>query len=108
MDQLSAPPKSQQVFVESWRTAVRDECGELFKPFSQSLYLDLTDNPQTPPRPIHLGYQLGRHHLIALLHSLQEIGVNHVIINLKYGQRPAGEVVEEIGQFVLPDFAMSA
>ena len=102
------PPKSQQVVVESWRTAVRDECGELFKPFPQSLYLDLTDNPQTPPRPIHLGYQLGRHHLIALLHSLQEIGVNHVIINLKYGQRPAGEVVEEIGQFVLPDFAMSA
>ena len=83
------------------------ECGELFKPFTQSLYIDLTDNSQIPPRPIHLGYQLGRYHLISLLQHLQEIGVNHVIINLKYGQRPAGEVLEELGQFVLPDFILS-
>jgi len=26
---------------------------------------------------------------------------------LKYGQRPAGEVIEELGQFVLPNFALS-
>jgi len=42
-----------------------------------------------------------------LLHTLQEVGVNHVIINLKYGQRAAGDVIEELGQFVLPDFVMS-
>jgi len=100
-------PKTQQLIVESWRAAVRTECGELFKPFTQSLYIDLTDNPQTPPRPIHLGYQLGRYHLISLLQSLQEIGVNHVIINLKYGQRPASEVIEELGQFVLPNFVLA-
>ncbi|HAW38972.1 LLM class oxidoreductase [Stutzerimonas stutzeri] len=100
-------PKTQQLIVESWRAAVRTECGELFKPFTQSLYIDLTDNPQTPPRPIHLGYQLGRYHLISLLESLQEIGVNHVIVNLKYGQRPASEVIEELGQFVLPNFVLS-
>ena len=99
-------PKTQQLIVESWRTAVRAEC-ELFKPFTQSLYIDLADNPQTPPRPIHLGYQLGRYHLISLLESLQEIGVNHVIVNLKYGQRPASEVIEELGQFVLPNFVLS-
>ncbi|SAK74481.1 luciferase family protein [Caballeronia temeraria] len=101
-------PQAQQMMVERWRTTVRAECGDVFKPFTQSLYVDLTDNPQTPPRPIHLGYQLGRNHLIALLHALQdEVGVNHVIINLKYGQRPAGEVIEELGEFVLPDFVMS-
>jgi hypothetical protein len=100
-------PQAQQMMVERWRTTVRAECGDVFKPFTQSLYVDLTDNPQTPPRPIHLGYQLGRNHLIALLHTLQErVGVNHVIINLKYGQRPADEVIEELGEFVLPDFAM--
>jgi hypothetical protein len=38
---------------------------------------------------------------------LQEVGVKHVIINLKYGQRAAGEVIEELGQFVLPDFVWS-
>ena len=99
-------PKVQQMIVEGWRTTVRAECGEVFKPFTQSLYIDLTGNPQTPPRPIHLGFQLGRSALIALLHTLQEVGVNHVIINLKYGQRPADEVIEELGQFVLPDFIM--
>jgi len=101
-------PKVQQMIVEGWRTTVRAECGEVFKPFTQSLYIDLTGNPQTPPRPIHLGFQLGRSALIALLHTLQEVGVNHVIINLKYGQRPAGEVIEELGEFVLPDFVMPA
>jgi len=100
-------PKTQQLIVENWRAAVHAECGDVFKPFTQSLYIDLTDNSQTPPRPIHLGYQLGRYHLISLLQRLQEIGVNHVIINLKYGQRPAGEVIEELGQFVLPDFVLS-
>ncbi|MFM0047972.1 LLM class oxidoreductase [Caballeronia grimmiae] len=101
-------PKVQQMIVEGWRTTVRAECGEVFKPFTQSLYIDLTGNPQTPPRPIHLGFQLGRSALIALLRTLQEVGVNHVIINLKYGQRPADEVIEELGEFVLPDFVMPA
>jgi hypothetical protein len=30
------------------------------------------------------------------------VGVNHVILNLKYGRRSAGEVLEEIGQEILP------
>jgi hypothetical protein len=30
--------------------------------------------------------------------------VNHVIINLKYGQRPVEEVIEELGEYVLPHF----
>ena len=30
--------------------------------------------------------------------------VNHVILNLKYGTRSAGEVLEELGHAVLPGF----
>jgi hypothetical protein len=38
------------------------------------------------------------------LQNLKILGVNHVIINLKYGQRPAEEVIEELGEEVLPHF----
>jgi hypothetical protein len=31
--------------------------------------------------------------------------VNHVALNLKYGARPAGEVLEELGAEVLPQLA---
>jgi hypothetical protein len=39
-----------------------------------------------------------------LLDTLQEIGVDHVILNLKYGKRPAAEVIEEIGKHIVPQF----
>lgn len=54
--------------------------------------------------PIHLGFRLGRNHLRALLDTLQEIGVDHVILNLKYGKRPAAEVIEELGKHIVPQF----
>lgn len=63
--------------------------------------MDLAHDPDAPPQPIHLGYRLGRNHLIELLATLREIGVNHVALNLKYGRRPAGGVLEEVGEYVL-------
>lgn len=62
------------------------------------------EHPSTPPSPIHLGFRLGRNHLRALLDTLQEIGVDHVILNLKYGKRPAAEVIEELGKHIVPQF----
>jgi hypothetical protein len=38
------------------------------------------------------------------LEELEEAGVNHVGFNLKYGQRPAHEVVQELGENVVPRF----
>jgi len=75
-----------------------------FKPFTQSLYVDLTEDPNHPPIPIHLGFRVGRNILIEFLESLKNIGVNHVIINLKYGHRPVEEVIEELGEEVVPHF----
>lgn len=40
--------------------------------------------------------------MLAFLNELAGVGVNHVILNLKYGRRDAGEVLEEIGREVLP------
>ncbi|EOT7488858.1 MULTISPECIES: LLM class oxidoreductase [Pseudomonas] len=98
------PPKIQRLIVEDWKEAVLQQCGSIYKPFVQSLYIDLDARSSTPPSPIHLGFRLGRTHLRALLQTLQDIGVDHVILNLKYGRRPAAEVIEELGLYVLPHF----
>lgn len=89
----------QENIVNKWRRST-----PYFKPFLQSLYIDLTDDPHTPPTPIHLGFRSGRNHLISFLKELENIGVNHVMLNLKYGKRSAADVLEELGEEVLPEF----
>jgi len=98
------PPQAQQLIVDTWRQAVSAEVGDVYKPFLQSLYIDLDAQPSMLPSPIHLGFKLGRDYLLKLLEALEAIGVDHVILNLKYGRRPAAEVVEELGSHVVPRF----
>lgn len=69
---------------------------------AQSLYVDLVADPHRDPTPIHLGYRLGTRALLALLLELHELGMGHVILNLKYGSRPAADVLEDIGRDVIP------
>lgn len=94
----------QALAIREWRELTQRCCPETFKPFAQSLYIDLTRDRDAAPEPIHLGFRLGRNRLIEFLQALQKIGVNHVVLNLKYGSRPAAEVLEEVGQEVLPLF----
>ena len=98
------PPATQKTLIDSWRGHVRNQAGETFKPFVQSLYLDLTERPDTPPSPIHLGLRMGRDHLIAYLELLQTMGVNHVSFNLRFGSRPVPVVLDELHRHVLPLF----
>ena len=90
-----------------WRSQVDAAAPGCFKPFVQSLYIDLHDDADLPPTPIHLGFRAGRHFLLRFLDALRAIGVHHVILNLKYSTRAAGEVLEEIGIEVLPALAVS-
>ena len=92
----------QAELVAKWRAAVEVVSPDAFKPFVQSLYVDLADEPTEPPRPIHLGFRAGRNFVLDFLNELAGAGVNHVILNLKYGRRAADEVLEEIGREVLP------
>jgi luciferase-type oxidoreductase len=91
--------KFQKALIDNWRSLTEE-----FKPFTQSLYIDLAEDPNHVPIPIHLGFRTGRNFVIEFLEALQNAGVNHVIINLKYGQRPVEEVIEELGEYVLPHF----
>lgn len=85
--------------VRQWRAATR-----YFKPFAQSLYIDLAEDPNEAPSPIFLGLRTGRRFLVDYFEQLRAIGVNHVGLNLTYGNRPAHEVVQELGEFVTPHF----
>jgi luciferase-type oxidoreductase len=90
--------------AERWRLAVEERGGGAEKPFAQSLYIDLAARASDPPVPIHLGFRLGAQALIELLASLRSSGVHHVALNVKYGRRPAPEVLEELAASVLPHF----
>jgi luciferase-type oxidoreductase len=90
------PLVQQAAVVDAWRRVAGA------KPVAQSLYVDLDRDPHARPRPIHLGWSLGRDALVEVLDRLRRLGVGHVALNLKYGRRPAGEVLEEIGNEVLP------
>ena len=93
----------QSMVLEQWRTALL-ETEQPFKPFSQSLYIDLMEKPDTPASPLHLGYRFGRNHLIAYLEQLRDIGVNHVTFNIRFSSRPVPEVLDELIEFVIPQF----
>ncbi|MFI9778652.1 LLM class oxidoreductase [Streptomyces sp. NPDC051956] len=90
-----------------WRDAVRGT-GARLKPFSQSLYVDLVERPDARPSLIHLGYRTGRRYLTNHLSGLRDAGVNHVVLNLKYGRRPVGEVLQELAEHVVPQFPAHA
>ena len=85
-----------------WHATVMAVRPGVFTPFVQSLYIDLTTDPDHPPQPIHLGFRGGRNVLFQFLDALRRAGVNHVILNVKYGARDAAEVIDEIGRNVLP------
>ena len=70
----------------------------------QSLYIDLQEDKNSKPTPIHLGFKSGTGYLNAHLKLLESFGVNHVILNLKYGSRPVKDVLNELGEHILPNF----
>lgn len=94
--------------LNQWRNAVTEAGYSYDKPVAQSLYIDLTEDPNQDPRSIHLGYQLGRNRLLELLNAYQSIGVNHVGFVLKFSRRPVKDVVEELIQEIIPHFPSNA
>lgn len=76
---------AQAKIISDWRARVMAVGGPA-KPAVQSLYVDLVDDPEAKPQPIHLGFRLGVNHLRAYLKSLEEIGINHVALSLRFNQ----------------------
>lgn len=87
-----------------WRDAVQKAAGDVFKPFAQGMFFELLEDPDAPVRPIHSGMAAGRNCLNDYLGALRDVGVNHVAFNPKMSRRPFKEVLQELSEFVLPNF----
>lgn len=97
------PFEQQELNIKRWRRLTRRSEG-VFKPFAQATYFDLTEDPTAMPRPIHQGLRLGRQPLLDILNAWQRIGVDQLMINFKHSRRPVADVIEELGEYVLPHF----
>ncbi|MEW4284298.1 LLM class oxidoreductase [Priestia koreensis] len=97
-------PHLQAESIRQWRELVEQYHPGQFKPFTQPMHLDLSEDPNESITPIRLGFRAGRNVLIELLSIYKEIGVNHLFFTLFDSQRPAEEVINELGEEVLPHF----
>ena len=89
------------LLLEEWKKAGR---GLGFRPYAYGSFFDLSDNPNAPLRYIGNRFTAGRNALIDLWAHQQTLGVNHVALNLKPSRRPADEIMQELAEFVLPQF----
>ena len=100
----------QRQNVANWKRAVDDWAQSegvagtpaAFKPFAESLWLDLHEDPAAPASGATFGYRLGRNALIELLRSQRSIGINHVMVNFRSSKRSAEEQIDELIEDVIP------
>ena len=99
-------PRQQKYRIEEWREMVA-ESNEFNKPFMQPLYVDLQEDDNFAPQPIHLGFRTGVDYLISYLHHLKSIGVNHVSLNLRFNSNSMEGTLEKLAEKLLPQFQSS-
>lgn len=94
----------QSQLISDWRNRTV-MAGLPEKPAMQSLYIDLIDDSDAPPQPIHLGFRSGVRHLREHLKSLEQIGINHVALNLRFNQASIETTLTRISEEILPEFS---
>lgn len=97
-------PVSQGRVVGDYRRRIADAGGQN-KPVMQSLYVDLLAEPDADPRPIHLGFSSGTGYLRQYLHEVQNLGINHVALNLRFNQAPMEDTLKRLADELLPAFS---
>ena len=95
---------SQARVIDDYRARLR-ALQQPDKPVTQSLYVDLLEDPDAPARPIHLGFQSGTTHLMRYLAAIETLGVNHVALNLRFNTGDIETTMKRLADDVLPRFA---
>ncbi|MEM1201246.1 MAG: LLM class flavin-dependent oxidoreductase, partial [Pseudomonadota bacterium] len=96
-------PRSQAAIIEDWRTRLAAD-GQNDRPVMEPLYVDLAEDPDALPQPIHLGFRAGANFLQTYLQARQAIGVNHVALNLRFNQADIETTLKRLADNVLPQF----
>ena len=96
-------PYMQKHIIHKWREGVK-KAGRNDQPVLQPLYVDLADDPDMPPIPIHLGFRLGVRPLLSYLKTLESIGINHVALNLRFNKKNIESTLKHLAEEVLPAF----
>lgn len=95
--------ETQARVMADWRSRV-EAAGHAPKPVMQSLYIDLVPDPSAPPEPIHLGFRSGVNHLAAYLGALENRGMNHVALNLRFNGADIEDTLARLADDILPRF----
>ncbi|WP_444922085.1 LLM class oxidoreductase [Microbulbifer sp. CnH-101-G] len=96
------PLTQQKGFIEQLRENREEYVSS--KPIMEPLYIDIMDDPNYPPQPLHLGYRLGINQLGRYLRSRETIGINHIALNLRFNSRNVEETLKKIATMILPEF----
>lgn len=96
---------SQGRLVADYRRRVAN-FGSQNKPVLQSLYIDLQNDPDSAPHPIHLGFASGTKFLKEYLGELREFGINHVALNLRFNKGDVEDTMKRLADALLPEFSL--
>ncbi|MEM7128453.1 MAG: LLM class oxidoreductase [Chloroflexota bacterium] len=96
---------AQAQLMRDWQARV-EAAGRPPQPVMQPLYIDLIDDHGALPQPIHLGFRSGTSNLLAYLKSLEELGVNHVGLNLRFNQADIETTMKRLADEILPEFTV--
>ena len=98
------PGEAQNRFLQGWHARL-EALGQPMKPVLQPLSHDLSDEAGAGPEPIHLGVRAGHRRLSTYFMHLEEIGVSHVALNLRFNRAPIDQTLDRLARDVLPQFA---
>ena len=96
----------QDYNIKQWKELVEQK-QKFARPFMQPLYVDLQEDDDFLPQPIHLGFKIGAKPLVEYLHHLKEIGVHHLALNLRFNSGKMEDTLEQLAEKVLPHFHSS-
>ena len=97
------PAEIQRGLIEDWRSRT-SEAGRQEQPIMQALYVDYMSDPNFRPEPIHLGMRTGKEALLHYLKALEQVGMNHVAINLRFNSGKIEETLQRLAEEILPEF----
>ncbi len=96
-------PELQEKIIQGFQSRVLS-VGRHVLPVMQPLYFDLVESANAQPTPLHLGFRSGAKYLVEYLKALEQAGVNHVALNLRFNQTDIEQTLHDLAEKVLPNF----